>query len=105
MVLPTPDYDSGWVGMSLVIPAPGATTSFSLTHNLGTTDLLVNIVTSFNNGTTVQPFVIINFENIWLLTTSEITITHSGCGTAYRVRLWKIQPTTHLKPSPPSVQP
>lgn len=105
MVLPTPDYDSGWV---TIPPLPNqpmpAEAWYSLTHNLGTTDLLVYIC-----GQSLVPIIsrdLISSQNncFWLLTPSVITIEKQSIPNPIRVRLWKIQPTITppiIKTTPP----
>jgi len=95
MVLPTPDYDSGWQFGSLAGPAQGQPKEITLQHNLGTTDLLVQIVGLLPVPS--SPETVCASGNSWTLTASEITITVKQFGVQFRVMLWKIQ----LKISPP----
>ena len=92
MVLPAPDYDSGWIQTPLILPPAGPPPHpVILNHNLGTTDLLVQIVIRI--GHNAPPFVN-SSKNTWVLNASEITVTVLDGGMEFRVRIWKIPPPT-----------
>jgi len=83
--MPAPAYDSGWV------PVPGGSGGYTLTHNLGTTSLMVyamckNIDNTINSWLLDMGMVAWEIRN----STSEIVISLAPGDAFIRVMLWKI---------------
>jgi hypothetical protein len=95
MVMPKPDYDSGWLPY---ISGPIPTTpDIVLHHNLGTTDLLVSLLfQEYRMLPTPQVNEKVPGKEYWILTSNDFRITQVThfypYGPNYRVRLWKISP-------------
>ena len=109
MVLPKPDYDSGWKPISILFPIPPIVPPpdpgfLTLHHGLGTTDLLVNVVYSSRQNPgwiTEDAYMDPHHFQKWILYPNEIHLyrhfeTHPGA--LARVRLWKISAGEIIKP-------
>lgn len=87
-----PDYDSGWVQTSSfhVPTTPPPAQEFTLTHNLNTTDLLVDIVRQIGHGAPEGVTPAKSTQYSWTLTSTTIKLVVKDQGMQFRVRLWKV---------------
>jgi len=83
--MPTPAYDSGW------IIVPGGSGGYTLTHNLGTTNLMVYVMCKTTDNT-INSWLLDQSMLAWEIrnSTNEIVISLAPGDAFIRVMLWKI---------------